>query len=177
MRRCSTYEPEHLILIVPSAYIKEVEEALDYIRRSDQLSLEEKRRFFRTTNRNLGASALCLSGGASFGYCKSSRQQSLQHLTPDADHFGVVKALLDSNLLPRVIAGTSCGSLIAAFVCTRTDEELKTLLNPSLAKRITACEESFRSWFRRFLQTGARFDTVDWTRKASNVLVNNVSAC
>ncbi len=87
-----------------------------------------------------------------------------------ADHFGVVKALLDSNLLPRVIAGTSSGSLIAAFVCTRTDEELKTLLNPSLAKRITACEESFRSWFRRFLQTGARFDTVDWARKASNVL-------
>jgi len=84
------------------------------------------------------------------------------------DHFGVVKALLDSNLLPRVIAGTSCGSLIAAFVCTRTDEELKTLLNPSLAKRITACEEPFRIWFRRFLQTGARFDTVDWARKASN---------
>jgi predicted acylesterase/phospholipase RssA len=86
-----------------------------------------------------------------------------------ADHFGVVKALLDANLLPRVIAGTSCGSLIAAFVCTRTDEELKTLLNPSLAKRITACEEPFRIWVRRFLHTGARFDTVDWARKASNV--------
>jgi hypothetical protein len=86
-----------------------------------------------------------------------------------ADHFGVVKALLDANLLPRVIAGTSCGSLIAAFVCTRTDGELRTLLNPSLAKRITACEEPFRNWFRRFLQTGARFDTVDWARKVSNV--------
>jgi predicted acylesterase/phospholipase RssA len=85
------------------------------------------------------------------------------------DHFGVVKALLDSNLLPRVIAGTSSGSIIAAFVCTRTDEELKTLLNPSLAKRITACEEPFRIWFRRFLQTGARFNTADWARKASNV--------
>jgi predicted acylesterase/phospholipase RssA len=86
-----------------------------------------------------------------------------------ADHFGIVKALLDANLLPRVIAGTSCGSLIAAFVCTRTDGELKKLLNPSLAKRITACEEPFRLWFRRFLQTGARFDTVDWARKVSNV--------
>ena len=93
----------------------------------------------------------------------------LQHLTSMVDHFGVVKALLDANLLPRVIAGTSCGSLIAAFVCTRTDEELKTLIQPSLAKRITACEEPFRIWFRRFLQTGARFDTVDWARKASNI--------
>jgi hypothetical protein len=64
---------KHYILTIRSAYIKEVEEALDYIRKSDQLSLEEKRRFFRTTNRNLGASALCLSGGASFGYCKSHR--------------------------------------------------------------------------------------------------------
>jgi len=74
---------KYFILTFHSAYIKEVEEALDYIRRSDQLSLEEKRRFFRTTNRNLGASALCLSGGASFGYCKSPRHHSLQRLISD----------------------------------------------------------------------------------------------
>jgi hypothetical protein len=28
-----------------------------------------------------------------------------------------------------------------------------------------ACEEGFFVWFRRFLMTGARFDTVDWARK------------
>jgi predicted acylesterase/phospholipase RssA len=49
----------------------------------------------------------------------------------------VVKALLDAKLLPRVIAGTSCGSLIAALIGTRTDEELKKLLVPELAHKIT----------------------------------------
>ncbi|CCA70479.1 related to TGL4-triacylglycerol lipase [Serendipita indica DSM 11827] len=131
------------------AYINEVEAAIDFVRRSPDITLDEKRRFFKSANRNVGSSALCLSGGATFGYY----------------HFGVVKALLDANLLPRVIAGTSCGSLIAALVCTRTDEELKKLLVPELADRITACEEGFFTWFRRFLRTGARFDTVDWAQK------------
>jgi predicted acylesterase/phospholipase RssA len=49
----------------------------------------------------------------------------------------VVKALLDAKLLPRVIAGTSCGSLIAALIGTRTDAELKKLLIPELAHKIT----------------------------------------
>ncbi|KAG8834874.1 hypothetical protein FRC17_006619 [Serendipita sp. 399] len=132
------------------AYISEVESAIDFVRRSPDISLDEKRRFFKSANRNVGSSALCLSGGASFGYY----------------HVGVVKALLDAKLLPRVIAGTSCGALIAALACTRTDDELQKLLVPDLAHRITACEEGFFTWFRRFLITGARFDTVDWAQKA-----------
>lgn len=36
------------------------------------MSVEEKARFFRYSAKNLGASALCLSGGASFGYCELS---------------------------------------------------------------------------------------------------------
>ena len=74
------------------------------------------------------------------------------------DHFGVVKAFLDARLLPRVITGTSAGGLVAALVCTRTDEELKCLLVPEIANRITACEEPFTVWFKRFWKTGARFD-------------------
>ena len=76
------------------------------------------------------------------------------------DHIGVVKAFLDAGLLPRVIAGTSAGGLIAALVCTRTDEELKLLLVPDLAHKITACEEPFTVWIKRVWKTGARFDSV-----------------
>jgi hypothetical protein len=54
--------------------------------------------------------------------------------------FGVVRALLDANLLPRVIAGTSAGALVAALVCTRTDAELRRLLVPKLAARFSAVE-------------------------------------
>lgn len=83
------------------------------------------------------------------------------------DHFGVVKAFVQANLLPRVITGTSAGGLVAAFACTRTDAELKRLLVPELADNITACEERFTVWFKRFWRTGARFDTVAWAKKVS----------
>ena len=81
------------------------------------------------------------------------------------DHFGVLKAFVRANLLPRVITGTSAGGLVAALACTRTDAELNALLIPELADRISACEEPFRQWIKRFLKTGARFDSLDWARK------------
>ncbi|KIS71106.1 uncharacterized protein UMAG_01017 [Mycosarcoma maydis] len=133
------------------SYLAEIETALEYIEKTDKVSLETKRSFYRTVSKNLGRSALCLSGGASFGYY----------------HIGVVRALLDANLLPKVVTGTSAGGLIAALTCTRTDEELRQMLVPALADRITACEEPFSVWARRAWATGARFDTVKWAEKAS----------
>jgi len=88
------------------------------------------------------------------------RLECLIYLFALTDHIGVVKAFLDAGLLPRVITGTSAGGLIAALICTRTDEELKILLVPELANRLTACEEPFSIWFKRFWQTGARFDSI-----------------
>ncbi|WVR08195.1 hypothetical protein IAU60_005241 [Kwoniella sp. DSM 27419] len=132
------------------AHVDEVAASLDFIRTATDVSLEEKRAFFRAVNKHYGSSALCLSGGASFGYY----------------HFGVIKAFLEADLLPRVITGTSAGGLVASLLCTRTDEELKELLVPELADRITACEDTINVWFKRFWQTGARFDTVTWARKS-----------
>jgi predicted acylesterase/phospholipase RssA len=71
-----------------------------------------------------------------------------------------VKAFLDAGLLPRVITGTSAGGLIAALVCTRTDDELNLLLVPDLANKITACEEPSSVWIKRVWKTGARFDSI-----------------
>ncbi|CED83697.1 patatin-domain-containing protein [Phaffia rhodozyma] len=141
------YGTKHII----ESYIDEVSLALKFVRESEELGVEEKKRFFKSCNKNFGSSALCLSGGASFGYY----------------HIGVVRAFLDADLLPRVITGTSAGALIAALVTTRTDDELKVLLTPQLADRITACEDSIRVWLKRFWKTGARFDTVTWAEKAS----------
>lgn len=105
---------------------------------------------------------MCLSGGASFGYCKTIfyPMDLLSNAHRIVDHVGVVKAFLDAGLLPRVITGTSAGGLIAALVCTRTDDELKLLLVPELANRITACEEPYSVWIKRVWKTGARFDSV-----------------
>lgn len=39
-------------------------------------------------------------------------------------HIGVVKALFEQDLLPRIISGTAVGALIAALICIHTDDEL-----------------------------------------------------
>lgn len=51
--------------------------------------------FLRETRHAFGRTALVLSGGGSFG----------------AFHMGVVRALLDAKLLPRVLAGSSAGAV------------------------------------------------------------------
>ncbi|CAO1627935.1 unnamed protein product [Parajaminaea phylloscopi] len=132
-------------------YLNEVERGLDHIISSESITLDQKRVFFRAVSKNLGRSGLCLSGGGAFGYY----------------HIGLVKALLDAKLLPKIVAGTSAGGLIAALTCTRTDEELARLLVPELADRITACEEPITVWAKRAWQTGARFDPLQWAEKAA----------
>ncbi|KAK1962907.1 patatin-like phospholipase [Colletotrichum sublineola] len=132
-------------------FIDEVERSIKFVLNTKQLSMEEKRPIFKGMHANYGRTALCLSGGASFAYY----------------HFGVVKALLEADLLPDVITGTSGGALVAALVATRTNDELKRLLVPALAHRITACRESFWTWIPRWWKTGARFDSVDWAKQCS----------
>lgn len=145
------------------SHINEVVASLDYVRSATDVTPEEKRTFFRAINKNYGSSALCLSGGASFGYY----------------HFGIIKSFLEADLLPRVITGTSAGGLIAAFVCTHTDAELKQLIRPELADKITACEDPIPVYVKRWWKTGARFSALDWARKVSagRCVAPNPSPC
>jgi predicted acylesterase/phospholipase RssA len=132
-------------------FVEEAEASLAFLLRTTQLDAENKRALFKHLGSNFGRTALCLSGGATFAYY----------------HFGVAKALLDADLLPEVITGTSGGALVAALLCSRTDEELKKLLVPALAGRITACHEDTLTWMKRWYATGARFDSVDWAKKCA----------
>ncbi|KAH3686930.1 hypothetical protein WICPIJ_002091 [Wickerhamomyces pijperi] len=118
----------------------------------DDLTLPSvlKYQFFKNISSNFGKSTLCLSGGACFAY----------------NHFGVIKALLDQDLLPDIISGTSGGGIVAALTATRTNKELKELIKPELANRITACSDPFSVSTRRLITTGAKYDAVDWARKA-----------
>ncbi|KAK1751680.1 patatin-like phospholipase [Echria macrotheca] len=132
-------------------FVDEVERSLNFLVNTKQLAKEEKRTMFKGICANYGRTALCLSGGATFAYY----------------HFGVVKALLEADLLPDIITGTSGGALVAGLVATRTNEELKQLLVPALAHKITACREPITVWFRRWWSTGARFDSVDWAKQCA----------
>eukprot|EP00445_Apocalathium_hangoei_P036329 CAMPEP_0203950156 /NCGR_PEP_ID=MMETSP0359-20131031/84369_1 /ASSEMBLY_ACC=CAM_ASM_000338 /TAXON_ID=268821 /ORGANISM="Scrippsiella Hangoei, Strain SHTV-5" /LENGTH=652 /DNA_ID=CAMNT_0050882289 /DNA_START=189 /DNA_END=2148 /DNA_ORIENTATION=+ len=76
-----------------------------------QVTLQEKLAFFSETKHSFGRCALLLSGGAQLGMY----------------HFGVVKALHRNGLLPRIISGTSSGSIVCGIICVRTDAELEVM--------------------------------------------------
>jgi len=97
-------------------YVDEAARCLDYICVGEfkDFSDDEKVLFFKRTGASFGRSALLLSGGATLGMF----------------HLGVIKALWENKLLPRVISGSSAGSIIAAMVCTRTDAELPAIFDP-----------------------------------------------
>ncbi|KAG5947214.1 hypothetical protein E4U59_001726 [Claviceps monticola] len=132
-------------------FVDEVERSIEMLIKSKRLEAEEKRLLFKHVHANYGRTALCLSGGASFAYY----------------HLGLVRGMLDADLLPDVITGTSGGALIAALVATRTNDELKKLLIPALSDRINACREPATVWIPRWWKTGARFDSVDWAKRCS----------
>ena len=166
-------------LDAPLAYFDELERSLEFIRETSEISLEEKKQFFKSTNTNLGefscTKCSCLEftcwcryhcalsirrGDSGLLWVRIKIPSVWSSLTVvRADHFGVIKAFLEEGLLPRVISGTSAGGLVAALACTRTDEELEVLLDPRLADKITACGEPFSVYLDRFLRTGARFDS------------------
>jgi TAG lipase / steryl ester hydrolase / phospholipase A2 / LPA acyltransferase len=78
----------------------------------DDLSLDDKLKFFNETRHAYGRTALMLSGGAAMGL----------------HHLGVVKALLDHDLLPKVVSGTSAGALVASIVGIFDDSDLRKIL-------------------------------------------------
>ena len=94
-------------------YIKLTKECLQDISNSPLVPHAERLAFLRETRHAFGRTALVLSGGGSFG----------------AFHLGVVKALLDAKLLPRVLSGSSAGAIVVALVGTRTREELTDLFS------------------------------------------------
>lgn len=94
-------------------YIDEIVDALEHLASLDnkEISQEEKLDFFYRASHCYGRTALMLSGGGALGYF----------------HIGVVKTLLENDLLPNVISGSSAGSLVTAMIGTHTDEELLEL--------------------------------------------------
>ncbi|KAM5578016.1 triacylglycerol lipase SDP1 [Rosa sericea] len=98
-------------------YIDEVSTQLRMVCDSDseELSLEEKLAFMHETRHAFGRTALLLSGGASLG----------------SFHVGVVKTLVEHKLMPRIIAGSSVGSIMCSVVATRSWPELQSFFEDS----------------------------------------------
>tara|TARA_B100001093_G_scaffold498723_1_gene547155 strand:+ start:546 stop:2129 length:1584 start_codon:yes stop_codon:yes gene_type:complete len=94
-------------------YIQEIDEALRLLAElpDEVIPAQQKLDFFYRSNVCYGRSALMLSGGGVLGFL----------------HVGVVSELLRQGLLPRVISGSSAGSIVAAALAAYTDEEMTEL--------------------------------------------------
>lgn len=103
--------------------------------------------FFKRARAAYGRTALCLSGGSTMG----------------AYHFGHIRGLLEAGVLPNIISGTSAGSVVAAVICTRTDEELIRDMKPEIMSSKLVCFS--RPWgerFKSFAKNGHFFDFEEW---------------
>jgi TAG lipase/steryl ester hydrolase/phospholipase A2/LPA acyltransferase len=101
----------------------------------EEITLETKLAFFNETRHSYGRTALLLSGGAYLGFY----------------HMGVVKTLWQSGMLPRVISGASAGSIMAAVIGTRTDEEFHaTYTDPKYKNMLPGFETNFFRYSDRF---------------------------
>jgi len=104
------------------AFLSEVNKGLDAVCAAPDAAMSPaaKAQFFEACRLSLGRTALALSGGGSLAMT----------------HMGVVRTLLSAGLMPRVVAGTSGGSIVAAMLALHTDDELLTsVLVPDIVNR------------------------------------------
>lgn len=112
-------------------YVELISDSIKYLSRLDDkiIPLEEKLEFFRRASHCYGRSALMLSGGGALGNF----------------HLGVVKILVEENLMPVVISGASAGAFVAAIIGTHTDAEyLEMYENGSLLEALSQGAGKFK---------------------------------
>ncbi|CCE63878.1 hypothetical protein TPHA_0G00420 [Tetrapisispora phaffii CBS 4417] len=96
-------------------YIEESKLAIEALINSSDLDDVYLLGMLQQTRRNIGRTALVLSGGGTFGLF----------------HIGVLSTLSELDLLPKVISGSSAGAIVASILSVYTREEI-----PELFERI-----------------------------------------
>ena len=100
---------------------------------SDDLDdLNAKHEFFMNIRQSFGRTALLLSGGGTLGL----------------NHLGVIKCLHQAKLLPRIISGASSGSIMAALLCTKTDDEIPEMFDPKMVQLVRGTNTCYFSYSR-----------------------------
>lgn len=96
-------------------YIEEVSQSLAYIASAEcaNLSLKEKTDFFENCQKAYGQPALMFSGGATLGLF----------------HSGVCKALLEQDLMPKVLSGSSAGAIMTGMLGVSEAAEIPNILS------------------------------------------------
>lgn len=96
-------------------YVEEVSQSLAFIASvaCEDLSLVEKIEFFTNCEKVYGQPAMMFSGGATLGLF----------------HTGVCKALMEQDLLPKVLSGSSAGAIMTAMLGVSEQSEVPNILS------------------------------------------------
>lgn len=102
-------------------YVRECQLSLEYLVTNDEVNLNDRYLLgmLIQTRKNIGRTALVLSGGSTFGIF----------------HIDVLTTLFEANLLPRIISGSSAGSIVASILCCHNNEETFELLSTITTKK------------------------------------------
>lgn len=147
------------------AYVEETIAAIKFVAdaspamtsRAGRMTAQDKLELFENGQRMYGSTALVMEGGSVFGFC----------------HIGVVKALFEHDILPRVIVGTATGALMAALVGIHTRDELPRFLDGgginlsafttsrsrAREKRLASQQSTLRNWLTTLHRRAGRLFT------------------
>ncbi|KAG0683691.1 hypothetical protein C6P40_000798 [Pichia californica] len=100
------------------------------------------------SKRNYGRGAITMSGGGTFGLIG----------------IGVFSTLLEKDLFPKIISGSSCGSIVSSIMCSKTSKEIKLILSGLFDKtfevfNVETDHDTFYTHLSRLLKYGVWFDS------------------
>ena len=144
-------------------YIDETRAQLRAIAQDNDVPIQEKLAFLQETRHCFGRTALLLSGGGTLG----------------TFHVGVARALHSRGLLPRVLAGSSVGSIVAAIIASRTPEELDEFFSEKhfwdlLPDMTFFSGRDFFSSIQHLMRTGALHD-IDFFQRCLRALLGDLT--
>lgn len=144
-------------------YIDETREQLRLIAREHDVPVTEKLAFLQETRHCFGRTALLLSGGGTLG----------------TFHVGVARALSSRGCLPRVLVGSSVGSIVAAIVSSRTPDELNEFFSEEhfwdlLPDMTFFSGRDFFTSVAHLMRTGALHD-IDFFQRCLRALLGDLT--
>lgn len=131
-------------------YIDESRKSIEELVNASDLDDGYLMGILQQTRRNIGCTALVLSGGGTFGLF----------------HIGVLATLSELDLLPRVISGSSAGAIVASILSIHHKEEIPALLQDILGTEFNIFKddkkksesENFLIKMSRFFKNGTWFN-------------------
>lgn len=123
-------------------YINESRQSIEELVNCSELDDSYLMGILQQTRRNIGRTALVLSGGGTFGLF----------------HIGVLATLFELDLLPRVISGSSAGAIVASILSVHHKEEIPALMQEILGTEFNIFkDDSKKSESENFLIKMSRF--------------------